>query len=511
MTRRLHRFKGGIHPEPHKDISTEQPIGVAPLPPRLIIPLQQHMGRRAKPLVSVGQHVLKGEMLGAPDGNVSSATHAPTSGWVRDIAMHAVPHPSGLDDLCIFLEADGEDRWVELEPIDLASTAPDALGQRIRNAGIVGLGGAVFPSDIKLRANKPVGMLIINGAECEPWITCDDRLMRDRADQIVAGSAVLQQLLGAAHTVVAIEDNKPEAAAAMRAAAGSRMEVVVVPTIYPTGGAKQLIEVLTGEQVPKGGRATDLGVQCFNVATVVSVHRLVAFGEPVVSRIITVTGNVRRPQNFEVLLGTPLDHVVRLAGSPRDDTQGYVMGGPMMGFPLRSMQVPVVKATNCIIATSPQLFPPAPPPMPCIRCAKCAEACPAELQPQELYWFARAKNFEKARDYALFDCIECGCCNYVCPSHIPLVDYYRFAKSEILALDQEHAAAQLARERHETRLQRIEQEKAERAARLAQKQAAAAQSADAGDKRAEILAAVERARAKKAALQEAETSGDAQT
>lgn len=500
MTRRLHQFKGGIHPEPHKDVSTEAPIGVAPLPERLIVPLQQHMGRRAKPLVAVGDYVLKGQMLGAPDGNVSSATHAPTSGWIRNIAMHAVPHPSGLDDLCIFLEPDGEDRWVDREPIDIESTPPEALARQIRDAGIVGLGGAVFPTDVKLRANKPVGTLIINGAECEPWITCDDRLMRDRADQIVAGSLILQRLLGAAHTVVAIEDNKPEAAAAMKAAAGAQVEVVVVPTIYPTGGAKQLIEVLTGEQVPRGGRATDLGVQCFNVATAASLYRLVAFGEPVISRIITVTGNVRRPQNFEVLLGTPLHNVVRLAGAPRDDTQGYVMGGPMMGFPLSTMDVPVVKATNCIIASSPTLFPPSPVPMPCIRCAKCAEACPAELQPQELYWFARSKNFEKAREYALFDCIECGCCNYVCPSHIPLVDYYRFAKSEIAALDREQAAAQLARERHETRLQRIEQEKAERAARLAQKQAVAAQAAD-GDKRAEILAAVERAHAKKAARQ----------
>jgi len=510
MTRQLYEFNGGVHPEQHKHISTTRPIATAPLPRTLIVPLRQHIGQPAKPIVAVGDQVWKGQMIGRAEGYVSVAVHAPTSGTVTAIASHPVAHPSGLADMCITIAADGLDRWIEHSALDYRNMDPSHLRNQLRELGIAGLGGAVFPSFIKLNpgAVQKVPTLILNGAECEPWITCDDMIMRERAAEILAGAAVMRHMLHCDEVLVGIEDNKPEAIAAMRAAASQcdfAVEVVAVPTLYPGGGAKQLIKTLTGKEVPSGGRSTDVGVATFNVGTAYALHRAANHGEALISRIVTVTGNVHRPQNFEVLIGTPLAELVRLTGATRDDTSGYIMGGPMMGFDLISADVPVVKATNCILVKSPALFPPPPPAMQCIRCTRCAQACPADLQPQELYWFARAKNFGKTQEYKLFDCIECGCCSYVCPSHIPLVQYYRYAKSEIWAKEKDKKAADLARERHEFRLLRLEREKQERAAKLAQKASAKLTEAAAGStddaasaaKKAAIQAAIERAKAKK--------------
>lgn len=509
MTRQLYEFNGGVHPEQHKHASTSRPIGIAPLPRLLIVPLRQHIGQPAKPIVAVGEQVLKGQMIGRAEGYVSVAVHAPTSGTVTEIACHAVAHPSGLSDLCITITPDGADRWIEHNALDYRNMDPSHLRNLLRELGIAGLGGAVFPSFIKLNpgTTQKVPTLILNGGECEPWITCDDMLMRERAAEILAGAAVMRHMLDSDEVLVGIEDNKPEAIAAMQAAASQcdfAVEVVAVPTLYPGGGAKQLIKTLTGKEVPSGGRSTDIGVATFNIGTAYSLHRAVNHGEPLISRIVTITGNVHRPQNFEVLIGTPLTELVRLTGATRDDTSGYVMGGPMMGFDLTSTDVPMVKATNCILVKSPALFPPAPPAMPCIRCGRCAQACPADLQPQELYWFARAKNFGKTQEYNLFDCIECGCCSYVCPSHIPLVQYYRYAKSEIWAKEKDKKAADLARDRHEFRQHRIEREQQERAAKLALKASAklaeaTAESPDAADeKKAAIQAAIARAKEMKA-------------
>jgi electron transport complex protein RnfC len=347
---------------------------------------------------------------------------------------------------------------------------------------------------------------VINGAECEPYITCDDMLMRERAEEIVRGVEIMQYLLNAERSLIGIEDNKPEAVAAMREACAKRnsISVVVVPTRYPSGGAKQLIKLLTGLEVPKGKLSPELGVQCFNVATAYTLARFIHHGEPVIARIVTLTGAVNNPGNFEVPLGMLMDDLLEAAGGTQADCNGLIMGGPMMGFNLPSNHVPVVKATNCIIASASEMFPPKPTAMPCIRCARCADACPASLQPQELYWFSKSSNFEKARDYSLFDCIECGCCDYVCPSNIPLVDYYRFAKSEIIAADKAKEAANLARERNEFRLARIEREKAERAEKHAKKAAGAnagataAPDAAADAKKAAIAAAIARAQAQKA-------------
>jgi electron transport complex protein RnfC len=407
--------------------------------------------------------------------------HASTSGTVTAIDMQLVAHHSGLPDLCITLIPDGKDEWIAHSGVDIKNTSHSELRHLLRKAGVVGLGGAVFPSDLKTDAHHhKIMTLVINGAECEPYITCDDVLMRERATDIVRGAEVLCDLLQAEVVLIGIEDNKPEAITAMQFAAqhvgNNKIEVLPVPTMYPSGGAKQLIRILTGIEVAAGVRSTEMGVQCFNVATAYSVWRALAHGEPLLSRIVTVTGNVQAAQNFEVLIGTPLDELVVLAGS-KPDTDRHIMGGPMMGVDLPAGTVGITKATNCIIESSPKLFPPQPPALPCIRCTRCAEVCPAELQPQDLYWFAKANNFGKTQEFHLFDCIECGACAYVCPSYIPLVQYYRYAKSEIHARERDKKAADLARDRHEYRQLRIERDKQEKAEKLAQKEREAAAKA----------------------------------
>jgi electron transport complex protein RnfC len=511
MSRELFRFHGGVHPPEHKAESNSRPVHPAPLPHRLVIPVRQHIGNPAKPIVAVGERVLKGQMIAAPDGVISTAVHASSSGTVTAIDMQPVPHPSGLPDLCITIDTDGRDEWIARTPLDYRAMPPEALRQAVRDMGIAGLGGAVFPSAVKLDPGpqRVIPTLILNGCECEPWITCDDRLMRDRADEILQGVTVMRHLLGSSEILVGIEDNKPEAIAAMNAAAGRldfAVEVVAVPTIYPGGGAKQLITTLTGKEVPSGKLSTDIGILGVNVGTAYALARAVFHGEPLLARLVTVTGHVLRPQNFEALIGTPMQELVQLAGE-RDGMTGLIMGGPMMGQPMPRPDVPVVKATNCILVKSDELFPPLPPPLPCIRCTRCADVCPADLQPQDLYRFARAQDFGRAQEYHLFDCIECGCCNYVCPSHIPLVDFYRYAKSEIWAREKEKKAADLARQRHEFRLMRLEREKREKAEKLAAKAqakreeltaAAAAGDPEAEAKKALIAAAIERARARKA-------------
>jgi Na+-translocating ferredoxin:NAD+ oxidoreductase subunit C len=497
MLMNLFKFKGGVKPPTNKTQSTTLPIAVAPLPSRLIVPLHQSIGGTPRPVVEAGDTVLKGQLIGEADGWISAAVHAPTSGTVIEVAMHVQPHPSGLDALCVVIEPDGRDQWITRTPLDYAAMTPEAVREHLQQSGVVGLGGAVFPTHGKLTASKTVPMeeLIINGAECEPFITCDDLLMRERAEEVVRGIGIFRDLLQPKKVLIGIEDNKPEAAAAMRAAVAAQNEtftVVQVPTLYPAGGAKQLIRVLTGKEVPASKRSTDLGVQCFNVATAYTAWRAIAHGEPVVSRLVTVTGNVHHPRNYEVLIGTPMDELLKLA-QPHPDTDGIIMGGPMMGFLVPQASVPVVKATNCLIARDDRLFPPKAPEMPCIRCGACAEACPHELQPFEMYWFSRAKNFGKTQEYNIFDCIECGCCSFVCPSRIPLVQYFRFAKSEIWAREREKNAADQAKTRFEFKQLREEREKAEKAAKLAK--AAAAQAAK---KAAEAAAAASAAAAEPA-------------
>lgn len=503
MTDRLFRFRGGLQLDGFKALSNREPSLPADLPERLILPLQQHIGEPSEPVVKVGQAVLKGQLVASSGGYVSVPVHASTSGTVVALDDYPVPHPSGLKAPCIVIEPDGEDRWCERRPVaDYAALDPSGLRNLIRDAGIVGLGGAGFPTFIKLNPgpDRTVDTLILNGTECEPYITCDDRLMRERPEEIVAGARIIRHAVQARHCVIGVEDNKPEALEALRVATTDGIEVVAVPTVYPTGGEKQLIRVLTGREVPSDGLPADAGVLMQNVATAAAVHRAVERGEPLVSRYVTITGRgVPKPRVLEVRLGTPVADLVAQCGGSAEALGALIVGGPMMGFALHDAGVPATKTTNCILAQTRAEIRASAPVMPCIRCGACDEVCPVRLLPQQIYWYARAKDFDKVQDYHVFDCIECGSCAYVCPSHIPLVQYYRFAKTEIWAQEREREKSDAARRRHESRLARLEREKCEREARHREKRAAlAARSGEkAGAKKVAIEAALERAKAKR--------------
>lgn len=510
--RKIWDFHGGIHPPENKAQSTTQPIRFAGIPKRLVLPLQQHIGTGAKPLVAVGDQVLKGQLIAEAADRLCAPIHAPSSGTIVDIGDYPVPHPSGLTDTCIVIETDGQDQWIDRQPLaNPEQNTPEELLAHIQAHGIVGLGGAGFPTSIKLASaqSKPIETLILNAAECEPYITADDMLMRERAEEVVRGLQIIARLLTPKECLIGIEDNKPEAIQALQAACtGTPIEVVVIPTKYPSGGEKQLIKILTGQEVPSGGLPADIGVVCQNVGTAVAVYRSVYHGEPLISRITTITGAaVSQPCNLEVLLGTPVEFLLDQCGFQASRSNRLVMGGPMMGFTLPSLELPIVKTSNCIMAVTPQELPPPAPALACIRCGLCAEACPAELLPQQLYWFSRSGELEKAEQFNLMDCIECGACSYVCPSNIPLVQYYRHAKAEVRREREEQEKANRARERFEQRQARQERELAEKEAKRKARAEAAAQAqaakqsavSAAPDKAAVIQAALERANAKKQA------------
>jgi electron transport complex protein RnfC len=481
MNIKLARFPGGLHLSGHKQESTTLAVMPAPIPPYLVLPLQQHIGAPAKALVKVGDKVLKGQVIAQADGYVSIPLHASSSGTVVEIGLRPVPHPSGLPADCIVIETDGADRWVELQPMDnYTQISFSALRNSIREAGIAGLGGAGFPTFIKLNPgpDKTVDTLILNGVECEPYITCDDMLMRERPEQIIAGLLMVRHALQARECIIAVEDNKPEAADAMNRLIGTLrlpgVTVVQVPTLYPAGGAKQLIKVLTGKEVPRHQLSIQIGVVCLNVGTAAAVYRSIEYGEPLISRYVTVTGpGVKHARNLEVLLGTPMSELIKQCGGDLSGSAQIKMGGPMMGITIKHAEAPVIKTTNCILVEAKQATPKTA--MPCIRCGACSDVCPVSLLPQQLYWHARARDFEKIEDYKLFDCIECGCCEAVCPSHISLVNYYRYAKTEIATNEREKQKADTARKRHEFRQERLARDKAERTARLEQKKAGFAQ------------------------------------
>ncbi|MDX1757445.1 MAG: electron transport complex subunit RsxC [Marinobacter sp.] len=503
-------FPGGIHPAEKKDLSTTRPVETAGIPDVLILPLQQHIGEPANVLVSVGDRVLKGQVLAAVDGPVGVPVHAPTSGTVEAISQQPVPHPSGMMDRCITLRPDGQDSWCERHPVaDIRALERDEVLEAIRNAGIAGMGGAGFPSNIKLRPHKvrKVDTLILNGAECEPYITADDMAMRERASEVIEGMKIMAWILRPERCVVAIEDNKPQAIAAIRAACtGTQIEVDVIPTKYPSGGERQLIQILTGLEVPHGGIPADIGVMCQNIGTAIAVHRAINLGEPLISRFTTITGEaVANPGNFEVLLGTPISYLLDKAGLRPETLHRLVLGGPMMGYTLQTTEIPVIKTTNCVIAATAEELPDPEPEQPCIRCGTCAEVCPMNLLPQQLYWYAKADEFDKAEQENLFDCIECGACTYVCPSSIPLVQYYRYAKGEIRTQRAEHLKADKARQRFEARQARLERDKAEKEAKRKERARAAAEAQarkQAQATTAEAAASDERA-AKAAMVQEA--------
>ncbi|WP_129544179.1 electron transport complex subunit RsxC [Serratia sp. 1D1416] len=460
---RIWDFDGGIHPPEMKTQSSGVPLRVAPLPDTFIIPLQQHLGPEGELCVSPGDRVLKGQPLTLGRGR-TVPVHAPTSGTVSAIKPHITAHPSGLAELCVIIEADGEDRWCEREPLaDYRQHGAAELIQRIHQAGIAGLGGAGFPTASKLQGGMSgVETLILNAAECEPYITADDRLMREHADQIIEGTQILRHLLQPKITLIGIEDNKPEAIAALKQALRGQTDIAlrVIPTKYPSGGAKQLTRILTGKEVPHGKHSSAIGVLMQNVGTAFAIKRAIVDGEPLIERVVTLTGEaLSQPGNLWARIGTPVQHLLNFAGFRPQAQQMVVMGGPLMGFTLPALNVPIVKISNCILAPTVDEMAPQEQEQSCIRCGLCVDACPAGLLPQQLYWFSRGQEHDKARNHNLFDCIECGACAFVCPSNIPLVQYYRQEKAEIKAIDQEAARTAEAKARYEAKLARLEREK----------------------------------------------------
>ncbi|HGK4619608.1 TPA: electron transport complex subunit RsxC [Yersinia enterocolitica] len=467
-------FDGGIHPPEMKLQSSRVPMRIATLPEQLIVPLQQHLGPEGELRVSTGERVLKGQPLTVGRGR-TVPVHAPTSGVITAIAPHTTAHPSGLAELCVHITPDGEDRWREQQPwTDYSLRDKNDLLERIHQAGIAGLGGAGFPTASKLQGGlNSVTTLIINAAECEPYITADDRLMQEHASEVVLGTQILMYLLQPQQVLMGIEDNKPEAIAALQHAlrGQDKIQLRVIPTKYPSGGAKQLTKILTGKEVPFGKHSSSIGVLMQNVGTVVAIKRAVIDDEPLIERVVTLTGDaLSKPGNFWARIGTPVLHLLKLAGFTPQNQPMVIMGGPLMGFTLPSLDVPIVKISNCILAPTAAEMGLSEPEQSCIRCGLCVDACPAGLLPQQLYWFSRGEEHEKARNHNLFDCIECGACAYVCPSNIPLVQYYRQEKAEIRTLDQEAERAAQAKARFEAKQARLQREKLTR--ELRHKQAA---------------------------------------
>ncbi len=521
-TSKLWSFPGGIHPPERKAPANMTAIQRFPLPPVLFIPLRQHAGEPGELCVAVGDYVLKGQPLTIPGVDNGLPVHASTSGTITAIQQHPLNHPSGLTGLTLCLEPDGKDAWYPRQPIaNIDAISQREVLQHLQAMGIAGLGGAGFPTARKVAGARNIDVLIINGVECEPYIVSDDRLMREHAEEILAGSLLLQKLTSAKQLVIAIEDNKPEAAAAFAAAIhdsnatdtdttelkGAAAVLKIVPTRYPSGGEKQLIQILTGKQVPVRGLPADIGILMQNVGTAFAVARAIHHGEPLLERVVTITGEaVHQPGTAWALLGTPIEYLLAQSGfRAQEKKQRVIMGGPMMGFTVTNLQIPVIKTTNCILAPSQKELAPAEAEMACIRCGACEIACPASLLPQQLQWLAKAKDYDGLKQHNLADCIECGACAYVCPSQIPLVQYYRQAKAEIREQAIEQQKAEIARQRFEARQARLEREKEERLAK--HKKAAEARKAAQAARQTEsstdgeqdpVKAALARVKAKKA-------------
>lgn len=484
---KLFSFKGGVHPQGYKTMTTELAIEKLPLPGRLYIPLQQHIGAPATPIVKVGEQVLKGQLIASGQGAVSAPVHASSSGTVVAIEEHPAPHPSGLPVLTIIIDTDGEERWYEeMRPIGASpfEMPPEVIAQKVASAGLVGLGGAAFPSAVKLSLalKMKVKTLVINGAECEPYLTADDRLMQERAPDIIKGIRIMLHAVQAPRAVVAIEDNKPEALKWMRMASVryDNIEILKVPTRYPMGSEKQMIYTVTGLEIPAGKRAADIGVMMHNVGTAFAAYEAVYFNKPLVSRIVTVSGGcITTPRNLEVPIGTLVSEIIDHCGGLNAEPARLLMGGPLMGLVLPSTNVPIIKGSNGILALSEREVS-LENQRACIRCGRCVSACPCGLLPLDMAANIKAGKFDRATDLGVSDCISCGSCAYVCPSSIPLVHYFNYAKGELAARSQakvqQQYTAQLAQQRKE-RLER--QERAKQVALAAKKAAETSEKSEA--------------------------------
>jgi electron transport complex protein RnfC len=465
------QFHGGIHPPEQKFLTCSKPIASAQIPERLIIPIRQHIGQAANVIVNVGDKVLKGQILSDCNSPMSVPIHAPTSGTITAIKSMAIPHPSGLSEACIILTPDGEDTWKQRHICpDFHLLSKTQILEKIANAGISGMGGAGFPTQVKVSTLAKIDYLIINAAECEPYITADDLLLQEHSPTILDGIKIIDHLLTPKNILIGIEENKTKAIAALKKATADidHIDVCVIPTKYPSGGEKQLIKILTGQEVPSGVLPSSLGIVMQNVATCFAIADAVINDTPLIKRVVTVSGQaLEKPQNIWALIGTPVGFLTGQCGYNNSQNRHLIMGGPMMGFSLPHDQIPVIKTTNCILAPSEiEIASPfsstSSKEVECIRCGQCADVCPAQLLPQELQWSAKAKDQAQLAKLNLFDCIECGACAYVCPSQIPLVHYYRVAKAEIRQQKLLDIKAEKAKVRFEARKQRLEREKVAR-------------------------------------------------
>ena len=476
----LGTLHGGLRLPGHKTESTQNPIHDIPVPKQLVLPIAQHVGDPAQPIVGIGECVLKGQLIADPDGSIGAPVHASSSGKVVAIEPWPVSRRHGETAPCIVIETDGEDRAIERAdtPPPYDTLPRDVVAQMILQGGIVGLGGAVFPTSQKLlqASTCDIDYLLLNGVECEPYISCDDVLMRERAAEVIGGAQILMHALGLEVSYIVVESDKPDAVKALGAALGEigddRIVLKRVPTIYPSGGEDQLVQLVTKREVPSGGLPTDVGCLVQNVGTAVAVYDWIENHEPLISRVTTVTGDgVAQPMNVRARIGTTVADVVNFAGGYTERAEQLIIGGPMFGHSVTTDRVPIVKASNCVLVISESQDPG--PQMPCIRCGECAEVCPIRLLPQQLFWYACADDEKKLRVHGLTDCIECGCCDLVCPSHIPLTSNFRVAKGRIQELADEKARAERAKRRFEARNVRIERDQREREEELARQKSEA--------------------------------------
>ncbi len=500
---RLHGFHGGLALAANTSDSLDMPLVSAGLPQRVYVPIGQHQGRPGNILVQPGERVLGGQPLTSSDDDFEVPAHAPCSGHVVGVCERPASHPPGSLRRCIEIIPDECDDWVPATPLERWHTrSVGDMVDHLRAMGLVGLGGAMFPTAAKLRGPwTAIHTLILNGAECEPWISCDEILLRSQPGVVIRGGQILAAAVAAERVIIAVEEDMTgiarglEKALAEQDTGAVEIDIIELPAVYPQGGERQLIETLTGLQVPSDGLPQDIGLLCHNVATAAAAYEAVEQGRPLTERIVTVTGpGIQRPCNLRAAVGTPIAHLIAAAGGYRDGVRRLVLGGPMSGTALASDEVVLTKGSHCVLALTDEELSPRPEPMPCINCGECVAACPASLMPQLLFRALAADRHEQARDLDLLECIECGCCAAVCPSHIPLVDYYRHGKARLRIKELDHRRAALARRRHEARRQRLEQEQAEREAkrraraeRLQKKEAA----------RDDIQAAIARAKAKK--------------
>jgi electron transport complex protein RnfC len=483
---KLFPIRGGIHPEYRKDMTSEKAIVAMPMPAALYIPLQQHIGAPAEVLVAEGDLVRKGQMIARNQGAVSASQHAPTSGRITSVAEVAAPHPSGLPQKTIIIEPDGKDEWADLpEPIaDPFAADPHTIHDRVAQSGIVGMGGAAFPSAVKLNlgAQKKLETLLLNGAECEPYLTCDDRVMREYPDEVIDGARIMAHALGTAKVVIGIEQNKPQAIEIMTRAAAAfpEIKVVAVPVQYPMGSERHLVQAITGRETPARKLTADLGIVVHNVATARAVHHAVRFGRPLVARVVTVSGGaIREPSNVMTPIGTKVSDLVEFCGGFSARPESVVNGGPMMGQPLPSLDVPVVKGTSGILAMTAEEINNSPTSA-CIRCGACVTICPCGLSPVDMAAFIRKDNLDVAAKLGVMDCFSCGSCSWVCPSHIPLVHYFNYAKGVLRELESERRKSERIKTLAEVRTIRIEKAAEAKRAALAAKSKPAADAAPPG-------------------------------